>query len=163
MNHVVEKVRKTLSVRVAAAEVYRDKDSTVVDRTYVLASGAVLLLGPVCRRGKELFGTLSSVEERHLRSRGSPLTGAMDLDQMREYFFPLDAGGAFTAAGENSVDQSRAWPGFKICNQKKVDRRIPNTHKLSLFLEGTDSRRSDLKFPVRCERAKRVCAQRHWW
>ena len=44
LNHVVEKVRKTLSVRVAAAEVYRAKESAVAEPTFVLASGAVLLL-----------------------------------------------------------------------------------------------------------------------
>ena len=55
-------LRKTLSVRVAAAEVYRQKESAVVKRAgddaadsnrgdgdarYLVASGVVLLLGPV--------------------------------------------------------------------------------------------------------------------
>ena len=120
---LVLQLRKTLSVRVAAADVYREKPFAVADRAtagarYLQASGVVLLLGPVLR-GKVLPDIkLPSVEERLRGPRDSEIIkDARDLDTLRDWGFPLNAGTASSVA--ESVLACRGWPAFHACNQKR--------------------------------------------
>ena len=130
-------MRDTVSARVAAAEIFREKSNAEAEPEYVLASGAVLLLGPVWR-GTVLCDTLSSVEERKWFS--SYIVKESDFDMLRKWYFPLDADGARDC--DKSEDGARGWPPFGTCRQKKAVRQVGKTQKLLFYLEGAGSRRS---------------------
>ena len=164
-------LRKTLSVRVAAAEVYRQKKSAVVKRAgddaadsnrgdgdarYLVASGVVLLLGPVLR-GLVCPGLdLSTVEERPRGPRDS-FDCDMPLEKFREWCFPLHA--HWACSSDETHDGSRGWPVFNICKQKNVRTQFMHTQKLSLFLEGANTRRSDVRKDQREEEDTRRAIQ----
>ena len=164
-------LRKTLSVRVAAAEVYREEQSAVAERAgddaadsnrgdgdarYLVASGVVLLLGPVLR-GLVCPGLdLSTVEERPRGPRDS-FDCDMPLEKFREWCFPLHA--HWACSSDETHDGSRGWPVFNICKQKKVRTQFMHTQKLSLFLEGANTRRSFVRKDEREEEDTRRATQ----
>ena len=116
----------------------------MAERTYLLASGAVLLLGPV-RRGTVLCDTVSSVEGDH--------GFQANLDELKKWYFPLDADGAREC--DKSEDGARGWPPFGTCRQKKAVKQARNTQKLLFYLEGAVSRRSSGGHDKRKDRTSR--------
>ena len=140
---MVVRLRRELTVRVAAADVYREKQSAVADSAhagvvYRLASAAVLFVGPVLRGSVMSKMNFSSVEERRPGPRdGETIKDAGEFENWRTWCFPLD--------GCCPLDPSRGWPAFNTCFQKKVARQLPETQKLSLFLSGATARRTEGK------------------
>ena len=140
LNLAVRSLRNTVSVRVAAAEIFREKSSAEAEPEYVLASGAVLLLGTVLK-GKSLCDTLSSVEERYSRPADCKVldTFPKGFSELKKWYFPVDADRA--RAVDMCEDAARGWPPFDKCNQKIVKTQLSGTQKLSFFLEGSKGRR----------------------
>jgi len=133
-------LRNTVSARVAAAEIFREASNAEAEPEYVLASGAVLLLGTVLK-GKSLCDTLSSVEERYSRPADCKFldTFPKGFSEPKEWYFPLDA--ARARAVDMCDDAARGWPPFGNCHQKIVKTQHRGTQKLLFYLEGSNSRR----------------------
>ena len=146
-----------VSARVAAAEIFREKSNAEAEPEYVLASGAVLLLGTVLK-GKSLCDTLSSTEERYSRPADCKIVDKKDFGELKRRYFPLDADRA--RAVDMWQDAARGWPPFGTCHQKIVKTQPRGTQKLLFYLEGSNSRRK----PDKDERRKyRTQGRREFW
>ena len=140
LNLAVRCLRNLVSARVAAAEIFREASNAEAEPEYVLASGAVLLLGTVLK-GKSLCDTLSLVEERYSRPADCKFldTFPKGFSELKKWYFPVDANRA--RAVDMCEDAARGWPPFDTCHQKIVKTQHRGTQKLLFYLEGSKSRR----------------------
>ena len=139
LNLAVRCLRNLVSARVAAAEIFREASNAEAEPEYVLASGAVLLLGTVLK-GKSLCDTLSSVEERYSRPADCKFlyTFPKGFSELKKWYFPVDADRS--RAVDMCEDAARGWPPFGNCHQKIVKTQHRGTQKLLFYLEGSKSR-----------------------
>ena len=135
---VLGHLRKMISVRACAVEPCVRPD----DDTYWLASSAMLVLGPVASikmlvdddKGRPKWTPLS-------KTRGCGVQLQQPVEESWEAMKYALKCEPFT--GREGEDESRGWPEIARVKQKKAMTQLEHTKKLSVFMEGDDSRRSD--------------------
>ena len=150
VHNVLSSLRNHFQVRLSALDPFYTLKGNLR-----YASSAILTLGPVVTG--HIYSKKVDADMLETRKPGCshPVTMGVPEQTFWSKFLteanPPNADDTFT--GTTSIDRSKGWTPIIRVKQKKVERPVELTQKLSIYLEGTEARRTKESADRRLDRA----------